>query len=191
MNLDHSFNSNPFLTIAIVDFNAKTNKWSESDRSNIEGSKIDFLTSQFSISKIIEEPAHILENSSSCIDLTFTTQPNMVLESRVHHSLHQNCHHQIIFSKFNLKAYYPPPYERTIFQMLTIFNKQLIFLIGRMLSSILMLILKCPFFSSTLLNILNNYIPHETKICEDRDSPWMTTKIKKTHFPEKQAIFLY
>ena len=62
MNLDHSFNSNPFLTIAIVDFNAKTNKWSESDRSNIEGSKIDFLTSQFSISKIIEEPAHILEN---------------------------------------------------------------------------------------------------------------------------------
>ena len=39
----------------------------------------------------------------------------MVLESGVHHSLHQNCHHQIIFAKFNLKVYYSPPYERTIF----------------------------------------------------------------------------
>ena len=39
----------------------------------------------------------------------------MVLESGVHQSLHQNCHRQIIFAKFNLKVYYPRPYERTIF----------------------------------------------------------------------------
>ena len=58
---------------------------------------------------------NILENSSSCIDLIFTTQPNTLLESGVHHSLDQNCHHQIIFAKFNLKVYYPPPYERKIF----------------------------------------------------------------------------
>ena len=38
----------------------------------------------------------------------------MVLESGVHHSLHQNCHHQIIFAKFNLEVCYPLPYERTI-----------------------------------------------------------------------------
>ena len=115
MNLDDSFNSNPFLTTVIGDFNAKSNKWSEGDRSTIEGSKIDFLTSQFGLSQIIKEPTHILENSYSCIDLIFTTQPNMALESGVQHSLHQNCHHQIIFAKFNLKVYYPPSYERTIF----------------------------------------------------------------------------
>ena len=34
-------------------------------------------------------------------------------------------------------------------------------------------------FSNTVLNILNNYIPDETKICDDRDPPWMTTKIKE------------
>ena len=39
----------------------------------------------------------------------------MVLESGFHHSLHQNCHHHVIFAKFNLEAYYPPPYERTTF----------------------------------------------------------------------------
>ena len=148
MNLDDSFNSNSFLTTVIGDFNAKSNKWSEGDRSTIEGSKIDFFTSQFG--QIIKESTHILENSSSCIDLIFTTQPNMVLESGVHHSLHQNCHHQIIFAKFNLKVYYPPPYERAIFhysqanfdhiqQAINIFDWE-------MLSLILMLMPKCPFF---------------------------------------------
>ena len=115
MNLNDSFNSNPFLTTVIGDFNAKSNKWSEGDRSTIEGSKIDFLTSQFGLSQIIKEPTHIVENSSSCTDLTFTTQPNMVLESGVHHSQHKNCQHQIISATFHLKVYYPPPYERTSF----------------------------------------------------------------------------
>ena len=150
MNLDDSFNGNPFLTIVIGDFNAKSNKWSEGDRSTIEGSKLDFLTSRFGLSQKIKEPTHILENSSSCMDIIFTTQPNMVLESRVHHSLLQNCHRQIIFAKFNLKVYYPPPYERAIFhysqanfdhiqQAINIFDWE-------MLSLILMLMPKCPFF---------------------------------------------
>ena len=116
MNLDHSFNSNPFVTTVIGDSNAKSNKWSEDDRSTNEGSKTNFLTSKFGLSQIIKEPTHILENPSSGIDLIFSTQTILVLDSGVHHSLHQDCHHQIIFAKFNLKAYYSPPCERTIFQ---------------------------------------------------------------------------
>ena len=40
----------------------------------------------------------------------------MLRESGVHSSLHPNCHHQIVFAKFNLKIYYPPPYERLAWQ---------------------------------------------------------------------------
>ena len=36
------------------------------------------------------------------------------MESGVNSSLHQNCHHQIINAKINLKVFYPPPYEREI-----------------------------------------------------------------------------
>ena len=36
------------------------------------------------------------------------------MESGVHSSLHQNCHHQIIYAKINFKVFYPPPYEREI-----------------------------------------------------------------------------
>ena len=36
------------------------------------------------------------------------------MESDVHFSLHENCHHQIIYAKLNLKIYYPSHYEREI-----------------------------------------------------------------------------
>ena len=50
----------------------------------------------------------------SRIDFLFTSQPNLVMESGVHSSLHQNCHHQLIYAKVNLKVFSPSPYEREI-----------------------------------------------------------------------------
>ena len=32
--------------------------------------------------------------------------------------------------------------------------------------------------SFSILNILNNYIPHETIICDDKDPPWFNSQIK-------------
>ena len=32
----------------------------------------------------------------------------------MHSSLNPNCHHQIIFAKFDLRIFYPPPYERNV-----------------------------------------------------------------------------
>ena len=55
-----------------------------------------------------------LPNSSSCIDLIFTNQPNLVTESGVYPSLLLKCHYQIVFAKLNLNVEYPPLYERLI-----------------------------------------------------------------------------
>ena len=60
------------------------------------------------------EPIHIFPASSSWIDLIFVSQPTLVMESRVHSSLHQKRHHQIIYAKFNLKISYSLLYERQI-----------------------------------------------------------------------------
>ena len=46
-----------------------------------------------------------------CIDLIFTNQENLSVNSGFHASLHPNCHHQIVHSSFNLNIYYPPPYQ--------------------------------------------------------------------------------
>ena len=107
----------------------------------------------------------------------------MVLESGVHHSLHQDCHHQIILAKFNLKVYYLPPYERIIFhysqanvdhiqQEINLFDWEKAFLNTDVDA-------QESVFSNTVSNILNNYIPHETKFCADHDLPCMTTIIKE------------
>ena len=42
---------------------------------------------------MINEPTHILESSSSCVHLIFTSQPNLITESGVHPPPYPNSHH--------------------------------------------------------------------------------------------------
>ena len=37
---------------------------------------------------------------------------------------------------------------------------------------------KAAIFNRTILNVLNNYIPHETIVCNDRDPLWFNDKIR-------------
>ena len=107
--------NNPFLVVAIGNFYAPSSSWCINDKSNYKGNKIDCLATEYDLKQVINEPIHLLENSSSCIDLVFTSQSNLV-GAGVHSSLRANCHHQIVYAKFNLKIYYPPPYERKVWQ---------------------------------------------------------------------------
>ena len=123
-------------------------------------------------------------NSSSCIDLIFTSQPNIVVESSVPPSLHPNCHHQIVSAKFNLKIYYPPPYLREVWhckeanadlikRAISNFNWERAFSNNNANNNE-----KVSLFNKTILNILNNYILHETIICDDKDPPRFNSRIK-------------
>ena len=79
--------------VVIGDLNTKSKNWCNQDSTNFEGITIENVTSQFGLSQIIKEATHISESSSLCIDLIFTTEPNLVVKSGVHPSLHPNCHH--------------------------------------------------------------------------------------------------
>ena len=59
--------------VALGDSNAKSKSWCTNDSTNFESLKIDFLMSSFGFHQIINKSTHILNNSSSCIDLIFTT----------------------------------------------------------------------------------------------------------------------
>ena len=114
LTLDKIHENNPFMTIVLGDFNAKSNNWCKADITSLEGSKVDTIANSYGLNQIIQEPTQILNSSSSCIDLIFTLQPNLVMESGIHSSLHSNCHHQIVFTKFSLSIFYPPPYKITV-----------------------------------------------------------------------------
>ena len=105
---------NPLFVLITGDFNARSANWWKNDLSTSECTKVDSLTTSYGLSQIISDPAHILPNSSPCIDLIFKKQPNLVKESGFHPSFHPKCHHQIIFAKLSLKVEYPPLYERLI-----------------------------------------------------------------------------
>ena len=97
-------NRNPHFMLLLGDFNAKSKTWFINDQSSREGTQFwnPFLL-YIVMKQLIAEPTHVLENSSSCIDLIFTTQPNLIMDAGVHPSLHSKCHHQVTYAKLNLQ----------------------------------------------------------------------------------------
>ena len=115
-----------------------------------------------------------------CIDLIFASQPKLIIESGVHLSLHPNYYHQLIYAKSNLQIYYPPQYYRQVWhyndantepirRVVDQFNWQKPFLNKNVNE-------KVNIFNETILNILKNFISHETLLCDDRDPPWFNKK---------------
>ena len=192
LTLETLFQNNPFLIVLIGDLNAKSKNWYFLDKTSHEGIEIENVTVQFGLQQIIKEPTHISNTSSSCIDLIFTSQPNLITDSGVHSSLHSNCHHQIVFAKFNLHIVYPPPYLREIWH----YREANTGLIRRAIKefnwerafSNTSVNEKVDIFNRTILNILSNFIPHETIVCNDKDPPWFNNRIK-TLIKEKNATY--
>ena len=106
----------------------------------------------------------------------------MITDSGVHSSLHSNCHHQIVLTKFNLHIVYPPPYSREIWHYREA-NTRLIrraikeFNWERAFSNT-NVNKKVDIFNRTILNILSNFIPRKTIVCNDKDPPWFNNRIK-------------
>ena len=163
--MDTLCQNNPFLIVLIGDLNTKSKSWYYHEKSSHEGTAIEYVTAQFGLQQIVKTPAHISNTSSSCIDLIFTSQSNLVTDSGAHSSLHPNSHHQLVFSKLKLHIVYPPLYLREIWhyreantglirRVIKEFNWERVFLNTSFNK-------KVDIFNRTILNILSNFIPHE------------------------------
>ena len=106
----------------------------------------------------------------------------MIMDSGIHSSLHSNCHHQIIYAKSNLKVFYPPPYERTVwhfFQANSDHIKKAINLFDwEFLLNNLDANEQVSVFNETIVNIMFNFVPNELITYDDRGPPWMNRYIK-------------
>ena len=98
-------NQDPVFTILLGDFNPRSKYWWVHNITNNEGTQIESISSLYGFSQLILEPTYILQNSSSCIDLIFTDQPILVINSEVKPSLYENC---------NRKMVYAPSYQRLV-----------------------------------------------------------------------------
>ena len=106
--LNYITSKKPFFSIIIGDFNARSKCWWGLDKQSKGVDSLFLISSASCYTQLINSATHIIGNSSSCIDLIFTQQPNLVTPSGPHASLHNNCHHQITFTLINLLIEYPP-----------------------------------------------------------------------------------
>ena len=77
-----------FLITAIGAFHVKSKNWYNKDKTSFKDNTVENVILQLRLHQLIHEATHILQNSSSCIDLIFTSQSNLVTESGVHSCLH-------------------------------------------------------------------------------------------------------
>ena len=84
-------------------------------------------------------------------------------------------------AKLKLDIVYPPPYEREIWH----YQKANIDLIKRTINYFDW---EKPIFNQIIINILCNFIRHETVLFDVRDPPWMNKEIQKL-IHEKKNIF--
>ena len=65
----------PHCIILTGDFNCRSENWWVDDEVTTEGAKLSEVIDSYCLNQLIDEPAHILSNSLSCIDLIITDQP--------------------------------------------------------------------------------------------------------------------
>ena len=112
------------------------------------------------------------------------SQPSMVIDSGVHASLHPHCHHQIIFAKFDLKVFFPSPYERSMWHFSQANSDRIKRAVNLFDWESALIDLdvneQVPVFNDAITNIImSNFVPNEINICDDRDPPWMKTPVVK------------
>ena len=179
------------FTVILGDFNARSSTWWSNEITNVNGTLIDPLTTTNGFKQYISDATHILSQSTSCIDLIFTDQPNYIIDCGTHPSLNKNCHHQITFCKLNLRAEYSPPYQRLVWNFKKSNNdaiKRAIELVNwNSLFSHKNVHEQVAIFNQTLMNIFSNYLPNKFITIHDKDPPWMNEYIKRKIMDEKVA----
>ena len=79
--------------------------WFAGNKTKTVESQLESLTSFYKYQHLISLPLQIFHQYYSCIDMNFSGQLNLVVDSRVHPRFQPNCHHQLIHCKlhFNIE----------------------------------------------------------------------------------------
>ena len=167
---------NPFCIIITGDFNCRSTQWWQNNSENNEGRLFEPITADLGLHQLISEPIHLLGDSKSCIDLIFTDQPNLVVDSGVHPSLHEQCHHQIVYGKFSVSNIAPSPYTRRIWHynkadFVNIRKSIEMFRWHEQLGKITCPNVQVKLLNEVLLNTYSNFIPNQVKTIKPRQAP--------------------
>ena len=101
----------PFTIVITGDFNFRSNQWWVNDIENDNEKVFEPFASEIGLHQLISDPTHLMGSSSSFIELILTDQTNLFIKTGAHHTLHEQCHHQIIYGKLSVSNIAPPSYS--------------------------------------------------------------------------------
>ena len=128
--------------------------------------------------------SHLMGDSKSCIDLIFSGPPSLIIESGVHPSLPELCHHQIVHGKLSVLNITLPPHTHRI----CYYDKADFFAIMKSIGMYRwqehLDKITCPneqvrLLNKVLLNIYTDYSLNQVKAIKPREAPWITHNVRK------------
>ena len=97
---------------------------------------------------------------------------NLSVNSGIHITFHPNCHHQIVQRKFNLNIFYPPPYQRLVWDYkkaeASSIRKALDLVNWEKLFRNKNIDLQVSIFNEAILNIFTNFVPNKIITCNEK-----------------------
>ena len=99
--IDFMKNERPHCVCVTGDLNCRSQHWRAGDIDSPQGTALDKLIESNNFCQLIDQPTNIETTSKSGVDLNFTDQPLLFVDYRVHPSLDNCCHHQIVYGKLN------------------------------------------------------------------------------------------
>ena len=177
-------NEKPSCIILSGDFNSRSPLiWAGEITEEIPGRMIANFANTKNLDRLINEPTHLPRGDiATCIDLIFTNQPFLFVDSGVLPSPDEKCKHQIVHGKVNFEVPTPPKYVRRMWD----FNNANDDSIRNEMRSVDWdLVLKgknvnqmVDDFNSIFKNIIDANIPSKSVTVDDRDAPWINNVVK-------------
>ena len=173
----------PYAVIISGDFNCRSPQWREKDNENEEGRQFEPLTTDLGLHQLNLWTDPYDWSIKILYRLDFIDQPNLFIESGIHPSLHEQCHHQIIHGKLSVRNLAPPPYTRKLWfydraNIPAIRKSVEMFRWQETFEEVPHPDEQVKILNKVLLNICSNFIPNKLKKIRANQVHWITPNIK-------------
>ena len=172
----------PYCVILTGDLNCRSKQFWSDDFDSPKGVALDELIESNNLTQLIDQPTNFEPRGKSCVALIIADQPNLLVDYGIHSSLDNNCHHRIIHGKNNISVSSPPHYKRQIWDYAKADKDEICQFLTNIdwiskfkdLSTDEMV----QQFTSTVMGMMSRFIPNKMIICNHKDPPWITRRLK-------------
>ncbi len=179
---DFSVQNNYFMSVYLGDFNGKNDQWYMYDKTNNEGSILQYAFENMNCVQVVDFPTRFRNDKTSCLDLLITNRDRLINDLHSASPIGKSDHVPIIFE---IKCNYPKikKFTRNIWNLKAgnheELNRHLLNLDWETILDTNDANIATERWYDLFVQIAELYIPHKTITINNGDLPYMTQHLKK------------